>query len=134
MRACLEKAVERFPNYATAWGLLSQAYIDDYRFSFPPIRASSPASLERALAAARRAVELDPLNIRGLQAEMFALYFSKEIDAALRVGKQALAINPNDTEFMGEYGYRLALSGNWAEGCPLVAEARERNPGSPRLL
>ena len=129
VRTCLEQAVERFPNYATAWGLLSQAYIDEIRFLYPAGATMSPGSLARALAAARRAVELDPLNIRGLQAEMFALYLSKEVDAALRVGKQAMSINPNDTELMGEYGYRLALSGNWAEGCPLVAEARERNPG-----
>lgn len=127
VRACLEKAVARFPDYATAWGLLSQAYIDEFRFRYP-FDARSSALVDRAFDAARRAVELDPLNIRGLQAEMFALYFKKEIDAALAVGKQAMAINPNDTELMGEYGYRLALSGNWDEGCPLVAEARERNP------
>ena len=60
---------------------------------------------------------------------MFALYFNKDIDAALKIGERALAINPNDTELMGEYGYRLALSGNWEQGCALVAEARERNPG-----
>jgi TolB-like protein len=130
VRTCLEKAVGRFPNYATAWGLLSLIYIDDYRFEFAADRASSAAALERALVAARRAVELDPLNIRGRQAEMLALYFNKEIDAALRVGKQALTINPNDTEFMGEYGERLAISGNWHDGCRLVAEARQRNPGS----
>ena len=129
VRSCLEKAVERFPGYATAWGLLSQAYIDEMRFRYPLDSVSSSASIDRALAAARRAVELDPLNIRGLQAEMFALYFSKEIDAALTVGEQAMAINPNDTELIGEYGYRLALSGNWGDGCPLVAEARARNPG-----
>lgn len=129
VRTCLEEAVERFPTYATAWGLLSQAYIDEIRFSFPFDPASSPVSVDRALAAARRAVELDPLNIRGLQAEMFALYFSKETDAALAVGKRALDINPNDTELMGEYGYRLALSGNWDDGCSLVTEARDRNPG-----
>ncbi len=129
VRACLEKAVERFPTYATAWGLLSQAYIDEIRFRFPFDPTTSPASINRALTAARRAVELDPLNIRGLQAQMFALYLSNEIDAALRVGSQALAINPNDTELMGEYGYRLALSGDWDGGCPLVAEARARNPG-----
>lgn len=127
--ACLEKAVDRFPNYATAWGLLSQAYVDEIRFSFPFDPAASPASVDRALAAARRAVELDPLNIRGLQARMFALYLSREIDAALKVGSQALAINPNDTELMGEYGYRLAVSGDWDKGCTLVARARERNPG-----
>jgi TolB-like protein len=130
VRTCLEKAVDRFPNYATAWGLLSLIYTDDYRFEFPADRASSAAALERALAAARRAVEIDPVNIRGRQAEMLALYFNKEIDAALRVGKQALAINPNDTEFMGEYGERLAVSGNWRDGCQLVAQARQRNPGS----
>lgn len=128
VRACLEKAVERFPGYATAWGLLSQAYIDEIRF-LPFDEAATSASIARALATAKRAVELDPLNIRGLQAEMFALYFSKEIEAALSVGKRALTINPNDTELMGEYGYRLALSGEWDDGCPLVEEARTRNPG-----
>ena len=129
VRTCLEKAVARFPNYATAWGLLSLIYTDDYRFGFGD-RASSAAALERALAAARRAVEIDPVNIRGRQAEMLALYFNKEIDAALKVGKQTLAINPNDTEFMGEYGQRLAVSGNWQDGCSLITEARQKNPGS----
>lgn len=129
VRSCLEKAVERFPKYATAWALLSQTYIDDVRFRYPFDPAWSPASLDRALAAARRAVELEPLNIRGLQAQMFALYLKKEVNAAMSVGSRAMAINPNDTEFMGEYGYRLAMSGKWDEGCALVAEARERNPG-----
>lgn len=129
VRSCLEKAVERFPNYATGWALLSQTYIDDVRFHFPFDPGWSPASLDRALAAARRAVELDPVNIRGLQAQMFALYLKKEVNAAMAVGRRAMAINPNDTELMGEYGYRLAMSGKWDDGCALVAEARERNPG-----
>lgn len=129
IRQCLKEAVARFPTYATAWGLLSQVYIDEVRFRFPPDPSDGPASIERALAAARKAVELDPVNIRGLQAEMFALYFAGDIDAAIRVGRKALAINPNDTELRGEVGYRLALSGDWAAGCPLVASAREANPG-----
>jgi TolB-like protein len=130
VRTCLEKSVDRFPNYATAWGLLSLIYIDDYRFDFSADRASSPAALARAFTAARRAVGLDPLNIRGRQAEMFALYYRKEIDAALSVGKEALAMNPNDTELLGEYGDRLAMSGNWREGCALIGQARQRNPSS----
>ncbi len=129
VRDCLEKAVARFPNYATAWGLLSQAYIDGMRFSYPFDASSSSQTIDQALVAAKRAVELDPYNVRGLQAEMFALYFAKDVDAALAVGKRAMAINPNDTELMGEYGYRLAQAGNWSEGCTLVAEARDRNPG-----
>lgn len=129
VRDCLERAVERFPGYATAWALLSQTYIDEIRFVYPfePNRPS--VSVERALAAARRATELDPQNTRALQAEMFALYLGGDIDTALAVGRHALELNPNDTELIGEYGYRLAVSGNWVDGCVLVAEARDRNPG-----
>jgi tetratricopeptide (TPR) repeat protein len=130
VRACLERAVERFPNYASAWGLLSLIDIDDFRYQFPNDPASSQAALQRALSASQRALEIDPRNVRGLHGKMVSLYFSKQIDAALAVGKQALAINPNDTELMGEYGSRLALSGNWREGCAFSAQAHERNPGN----
>ncbi len=128
VRDCLEEAVARFPNYATAWGLLSQIYIDGMRFSYPFDPRTSPKTIDLALAAAKRAVELDPFNIRGLEAEMTALYFAKDIVGALAVGKRAMEINPNDTELMKEYASWLAQSGNWAEGCQLTAEAVERNP------
>src|SRR5215208_4344020 len=64
VRRCLESAVSRFPSYATAWALLSQTYIDEIRFRYPIDPSSSPTSLDRAKAAARRAVELDPQNVR----------------------------------------------------------------------
>lgn len=128
-RRCLEDAVARFPDYATAWALLSQIYVDELRFRFAPDTAGKPASIQRALDAARKAVALDPTNIRGLQAEMFALYFSGEMDSALRVGKTALEMNPSDSELMGEYGFRLALHGEWDDGCALMSRAYERSPG-----
>lgn len=129
VRACLEKAVERFPKYATAWGLLAQTYVDEIRYRFPHDPVAWQNSIDRALAAARRAVELEPLNVRGLQAEMFGLFLSRDFNAAEKVGERAMAINPNDTELIGEYGYRLALSGKWDAGCRLIQEARDRNPG-----
>lgn len=132
VRRCLKEAVARFPDYATAWALLSQTYIDEVRFGFAPDSAAGAASVDRALAAARRAVELDPTNSRGLQAEMFALYFAGDVAAALRIGAQALAGNPNDCELMGECGFRLALSGDWTAGCPLIRQARDLNPGPLR--
>lgn len=129
VRKCLEDTVARFPGYATAWALLSQTYVDEVRFRYPIEASSSPASMERALEAARRAIEIDPQNIRAMQAEMLALYFNQDVQSALKVGAQAMAVNPSDSELLGEYGYRLALSGNWDAGCPLVSEARELNPG-----
>ncbi|UVC08870.1 hypothetical protein IHQ71_27765 [Rhizobium sp. TH2] len=129
VRECLEKAVRRYPEYATAWALLAQTYLEDIRFRVPYDAAVSPQDLQHALDTARHAVRLDPYNTRGLQAEMFALFFSKQYEAGKVVGEKAIKLNPNDTELMGEYGYRLAVSGDWAKGCPLIAEARLRNPG-----
>ena len=59
---------------------------------------------------------------------MLSHYFRGEITAALDVGARAYSINPNDTELAGEYGFRLALSGQWKPGCKLVASAVSRNP------
>lgn len=129
VRECLEKTVARFPDYATAWALLAQTYLDELRFQYPVEATTAPASLEKAIAAAKRAVELDPRNVRALQAKMLALYFDGQVESALAIGEQAMATNPNDTELMGEYGLRVADSGQWPRGCALVAQARERNPG-----
>lgn len=125
VRACLEKAVQDYPDYATAWALLSLAYIDEFRFFFPSPSGSAAPPLVRAHEAARRAIELDSENIRGQQALMMTLFFRKEYGAAIALGRKALSLNPNDTEFKGEFGYRLAFSGNWEQGCRLLQEALE---------
>ena len=58
-----------------------------------------------------------------------AFYFRGDVETALIRGARALAINPNDTELLREYGFRLALSGEWDRGCGLITEAVVRNPG-----
>ncbi|WP_052522743.1 hypothetical protein [Ensifer sp. BR816] len=125
---CLKRAVERFPGYATAWALLSLTYIDELRFRYR-IEAPSPPPLDLAMAAARRAVELDPQNVRGLQAEMLAFFFRGDVETALNIGSRAVDINPGDPELSAEYGLRLALAGEWKGGCELVAKAVSRNSG-----
>jgi TolB-like protein len=125
---CLNEAVRRFPGYATAWALLSMTYDDELRLTYsisPPLQ--SP--LELAAEAAERAVELDPQNVRALQAKMLVHFSRGDIQEAVRIGERAQAINPNDTEFAREYGYRLALSGQWARGCELVSQAVTRSAG-----
>jgi len=127
--ACLQQATQQFPNYATAWALLSLTYLDEVRFRYS-VDAGSTPPLGRALDAARRAVDLDPQNMRALQAYMTALFFNGEVEAALKVGTQAMSINPNDTEFVGEYGMRVALAGDWQRGRDLMLQVLDRNPGS----
>ena len=123
VRACLEKAVAAHPDYATAWALLSLAYLDEARFFYPPPPGNTVPALTRAYDTARRAVKLDPSNIRGQQALMMALFLRGDYAAAVAVGTQAFALNPNDIEFKGDFGFRLAMSGDWDRGCRLVDEA-----------
>jgi tetratricopeptide (TPR) repeat protein len=60
---------------------------------------------------------------------MTALFFNNETKEAFEVGEAALAANPNDTEFLGELGTRVAFSGQWKRGAELLDRAIELNPG-----
>ncbi|MBY5562945.1 adenylate cyclase [Rhizobium leguminosarum] len=128
VRQCLESAVARYPSFATAWAMLSIIYLDEDRFRFNP-STNGPAPIDRSLQAARRAVQLDPDNTRAHQALMTALFFHQEVAEALHVGEQALATNPNDTELLGEFGTRVAMSGEWQRGAELLDRALALNPG-----
>ena len=128
IRTCLERAVARHPDHATAWAMLSVLYLDEDRFGFNP-RTGSAKTIERALDAARRAIRLDPENVRALQALMMALFFARQPTEALEVGERAVALNPNDTELLGEFGTRLGQAGAWQRGAMLLEQALARNPG-----
>jgi TolB-like protein len=127
-RDCLEQITVRYPEYSTGWAMLSYLYLDEDRFQLNR-RPDSRTPAQRARAAAERATRIDPENIRALQALMTVLYFSKEPAEALRVGAQALALNPNDTELLGEFGSRVAQAGDWPRGVALLEEAMTKNPG-----
>jgi adenylate cyclase len=128
IRTCLERAVDRYPSYATAWAMLSMLYLDEDRFGFNP-RPGSPTAPQRAIEAARLANRLDPDNVRGLQALMVALFFTEQPVEALRVGEQAVALNPNDTELLAEFGSRVGQAGDHRRGMDLMEQALVRNPG-----
>ncbi len=128
IRNCLERAVALHPDFATAWAMLSVLYLDEDRFGFNP-RIVSATAIERSLDAARRATRLDPENVRALQALMMALFFAQQPAEALEVGERAVALNPNDTELLGEFGTRLGQAGAWHRGAELLEQALARNPG-----
>ena len=127
VRTCLEQAVARFPGYATAWAMLSLLELDEHRFTYNPEPGKS-APIERALASAHRAVNLDAHNARALQALMMALFFRGDVEEAKAVGERALAANPNDNELLSEFSLRIALTGEWQRGRTLVEQALARNP------
>ncbi len=128
IRTCLERAVARYPSYATAWAMLSMLYLDEDRFGFNP-RPGSPTATQRSIEAARLANRLDPENVRGLQALMTALFFTEQPAEALQVGERAVALNPNDTELLAEFGSRVGQAGDHKRGMAFIEQALARNPG-----
>lgn len=130
VRACLLDAVKRYPTYGTAWAMLSIVYLDEERFGFNRRDNGGRGSLQDALEAARKGIQMDPENSRALQALMMSLFFNQQIADGVRIGEQALLANPNDTQLMSEFGTRLAMSGQWERGARLLREALARNPGA----
>ncbi|MCY1740805.1 hypothetical protein [Ensifer sp. SL37] len=128
VQRCLKSSVAQFPDYSTGWALLALSYVDEFRFRFSTT-GSARFALDRADEASRRAVELAPQNTRALQARMLALFFQGDIETAVSVGARAYALNTNDSELILEYGYRLALSGQWDEGCGLLLKVTNRDTG-----
>jgi Tfp pilus assembly protein PilF len=105
MRDCLEGAVRAEPQYADAWALLSSVYRHEVLFQFNP-RSEPPPALDRALSAARRAIELDP-RTELARSFLAAVYFQRrEFDAFVREEERALSLSPNNS-------YVLAAAGMW---------------------
>jgi adenylate cyclase len=128
VRDCLERAVVRWPGFATAWAMLSHIYVDEDRFGYNT--RPGPPALPRAIDAARKAVAIEPDNIRALQSLMLALFFDGRAKEALTVGEQAFLLNPDDPEFLGEFGSRVAQTGDWRRGSELLERALTLNPGN----
>jgi adenylate cyclase len=130
--ACLEETVARYPDYATAWAMLAMARVDSDRFNFPqPAGTRSPLAL--AAEAARRAIALDPNDVRAWQALMLASYLSSDVAEGKAAGERALALNPNDLELVGEFGMRLAMAGDWERGTAMIRSVVDRDPGGARF-
>jgi tetratricopeptide (TPR) repeat protein len=84
--------------------------------------------LDRATALARNAISLAPNSSGGHHALALAHWFSGSVDESVAAFRTALALNPNDTEIMADFGLRLAVLMRWDEAIPLVEESFRRNP------
>jgi TolB-like protein len=120
----LERAVELDPGFPLAWGYISWISTDEELYGFNP----RPRSMQRAMAAARRAVELDPHShmLRWLLARV--LFFEGDIEGFLSEGNKALELNSNDATVIGLVGFYTALSGHWQRGEELMRRAMTLNP------
>ncbi len=126
-RDCAERAVRLAPNYSQAWAVLSQIYAGEYGHFLNP----QPKSLERALSAAQRAVDLDAANAGAHCALAFVLFFRKQFQAFRIAADQALELNPFAAAESAVLGLCIAYSGEWNRGCGITERAMQINPRLP---
>ncbi|MCH6563268.1 MAG: hypothetical protein IH800_12735 [Myxococcales bacterium] len=126
-RGCLERAVTEDPDYVDALAQLAYLYREEFHHGFNP-RAGS---LDRALALARRAVELDPTN-QAAQLALAQVHWSRhELDGFFPAADRAVALNPNEAKTLASVGLSTTLAGRWDRGAALIRQAIALNPYHP---
>jgi TolB-like protein/cytochrome c-type biogenesis protein CcmH/NrfG len=124
LKSRLERVVERDDRQSDLWACLAQIYVDEYSFGFP---GGDATSLDRALAAARRAVELDRANQFALVSLAQTHFFRQDLAAFSPAAERAMALNPLNTDAVGILGLQIVHTREFERGTAIVLRAMELN-------
>jgi TolB-like protein len=125
--SALEAAVKADPEYALAWAMLGEIYLDDKIYEFTKI--DNP--VEEGLKCALRSVNIDPLCQHGYQALAWIYLFYHNHEECLKVVDQCIAINPNAADMTGGMGFVLTCAGEFERGFKLLQDSVLHNPYCP---
>jgi TolB-like protein len=129
-RGCLEAVVRQDPDYAEGWAFLGWLRMDAVRLGLVQ-GDEAKAEMDQALSATSHALELAPKNAVALQAAAAVAWYRGDLEAAERLQRQALALNPHDPEILAQFGWRLAVRERWDEGLGYLGQAIERTINPP---
>jgi tetratricopeptide (TPR) repeat protein len=120
-RDCLERMVEANPGFALGHAALAAILIAEYRGA--DTRAGSAPVLQRALAEARRAVELKPASARAHQALGDVQFARGDYPLAREAAERAVTLNPYDPNILASYGGMLLSLGEEERGARMIRQA-----------
>ena len=124
LKSRLERVMGQGDQPSDMWACLAQVYADEHAFGF----SADATVLDRALAAARRAVELDRANQFALLALARAHFFRQDLAAFGPAAERAMALNRLNTHPLGMLGLLIVHTGEFARGAAIVRGAMELNP------
>jgi TolB-like protein len=127
--ACFQSLVNRRPELAHAWAGLAMMFVDEHMFRTID---NASASLERAGAAAHKALTLDSNNVLANAALTRVQYYSGD-PAFVSTAEKTVSLDPNNPEMLGLFGILLVAYGDATHGIELVARALELTP-QPRPI
>jgi TolB-like protein/Tfp pilus assembly protein PilF len=119
-----QQAVEKDPSYALAYAGLADGY------ALMPIYSPNPPKedIQRAMAAARRAIELDDSLSEAHTALANTLVDDLQFAEAEKSFKRAIELNPNYATAHQWYGESLQGQGRFAEALVQLKKAHELDP------
>ena len=126
-RDLLERAVNLDPTYSRAYRELSWVYLDEYRFGYN----ARPNPLERALQAARKAVELSPDDAMAHCQLAKIHFFRKELAQFHSHIEKVLVLNPNHAELIADVAVHINWLGRIDEAYDLTKKAMRLDPHPP---
>ena len=123
LKSRLQRVLERDDRQSDLWACLAQIYVDEYAFGF----SNGATALDRALAAGRRAVELDRANQFALVALAQVHFFRRDLAAFGPAAERAMALNPLNTAAVGILGLQIVHTREFERGTAIVRRAMELN-------
>lgn len=126
---CFEQAVAADPNSSMSWARLAALYRMEYLHDFNPRNYSSPA-LERADAAAKRALALDPSNAFAHQEMAFLCLLHDDSAGFEESTARALALDPS-ADLRAAIGINFVKIGQPERGFALLDEGIAESPRAP---
>ena len=129
-RDCLERAIAATPGFALGHAALAALVLEEFRGAAVAPADERPA-LQRALHAARRAVELKPGSARAHQALSEVQFARGDYPLAIEAGERAMVLNPYDPSILADLGAQLVALGEQERGMRLLREAAAVNVVRP---
>ena len=124
------QAIVRDPNYAQAYAGLADTYNLLREYSVMPSEEAYP----RAIAAAKKAVELDDSLSEAHRSLAFATYYWVwDFAAGEREFKRAIELDPNDAVAHHWYGTALGAVERYTEALSELDQARRLDPSSASI-
>lgn len=125
------QAIVHDPNYAPAYVGLADCYNLLREYTLMPASEAYP----RALAAARKAVELDEQSSEAHASLAFALFYGMwDVSGAEREFRRAIELNPNNPVAHHWYATYLVTVGRRAESLSQIERAQALDPASKSIL
>ena len=124
LRDCFERALAEDPDDFLVHAGLAWTYRDEHIFGFNPM----PDSLDRALAAALRAVELDRNDATSHYAEALVRFNRGDLEGFRVAADRALELAPHNASILADIGSHMVWIGESERGAAMVEKAIVMNP------